>query len=360
MNAIINFGQRPPARARGHPLAPGGELPRRRRRAASAGASPARPASAGSCRTQTEMVPNILKGGEDSIGFDGAVQRVYFNIGSCSEQCWVNHITDLRQADPKQRNFGQSPFDIGQCRRDCPNFRAIEDRLDDIVAFLVTARPSDLYQAQRATPRRAISRSSWSASSATGAVDRGREVFAANCARCHSRAGRAVRRQHRLPRDRSRTIRRCGSTGSATTQPTPVDRGRHATTRARCTPTTWRATSGRSTARRPCAPGRAVADLDEIRKGGGRGYYRNISLLSVWAHAPFMHNNAIGPELCGGPDDTIYVSPYVGAERQAAAAGPGAAVLAVRPERRGPLRAVPGVGRSAAQPGPARCPRSPR
>ena len=30
-------------------------------------------------------------------------------------------------------------------------------------------------------------------------------------------------------------------------------------------------------------------------KGGGRGYYRNISLLSAWAHAPFMHNNAIGP-----------------------------------------------------------------
>ena len=36
-------------------------------------------------------------------------------------------------------------------------------------------------------------------------------------------------------------------------------------------------------------------------KAGGRGYYRNISLLSVWAHAPFMHNNAIGPEICGKP-----------------------------------------------------------
>ena len=26
---------------------------------------------------------------------------------------------------------------------------------------------------------------------------------------------------------------------------------------------------------------------------GGRGYYRNISLLNVWAHAPFMHNNVV-------------------------------------------------------------------
>ena len=26
--------------------------------------------------------------------------------------------------------------------------------------------------------------------------------------------------------------------------------------------------------------------------GGGRGYYRNVSLLNVWAHAPFLHNFA--------------------------------------------------------------------
>ena len=47
---------------------------------------------------------------------------------------------------------------------------------------------------------------------------------------------------------------------------------------------------------------------------GGRGYYRPISLLSVWAFAPFMHNNAIGPEVCGAPRDRatdLYRSPYV-------------------------------------------------
>ncbi|MGZ5650295.1 MAG: hypothetical protein ACXWG8_08190 [Usitatibacter sp.] len=45
-------------------------------------------------------VHHILKGGEDSIGALEAIQRVYFNIGSCSEQCWVNHLTDFRQVDP--------------------------------------------------------------------------------------------------------------------------------------------------------------------------------------------------------------------------------------------------------------------
>src|SRR3546814_14027999 len=43
--------------------------------------------------------------------------------------------------------------------------------------------------------------------------------------------------------------------------------------------------------------------LPEVMKGGGRGYYRNISLLSAWAHAPFVHNIAIGPEICGKPSD---------------------------------------------------------
>jgi hypothetical protein len=52
----------------------------------------------------------------------------------------------------------------------------------------------------------------------------------------------------------------------------------------------------------------------EVMKGGGRGYYRNISLLSAWAHAPFMHNNAVGPETCGKPEHAeldFYSSPYV-------------------------------------------------
>jgi len=52
---------------------------------------------------------------------------------------------------------------------------------------------------------------------------------------------------------------------------------------------------------------------------GGRGYYRNISLLSLWAHAPFLHNNSVGPELCGNPANKandFYRSPYVDASKQ--------------------------------------------
>src|SRR5262249_32662343 len=28
--------------------------------------------------------------------------------------------------------------------------------------------------------------------------------------------------------------------------------------------------------------------------GGGRGYYRRASLISVWATAPYLHNNSVG------------------------------------------------------------------
>src|SRR5262249_53309645 len=55
-------------------------------------------------------------------------------------------------------------------------------------------------------------------------------------------------------------------------------------------------------------------DIKQGVKGRGRGFYRPPSLLSVWAYAPFMHNNAIGPEVCGKPankNTDFYSSPYV-------------------------------------------------
>jgi hypothetical protein len=130
-------------------------------------------------------VHRILKGGEDSIGAHEAIQRVYFNIGSCAEQCWVNHFSDMRQVDPEQRGFGQTPFNIGQCRRDCPNFRAIEDRLQNLLDFFASAESdqTDLAAArararQAASPAASYSRADFVFESGTGVRQR----------RCHARA----------------------------------------------------------------------------------------------------------------------------------------------------------------------------
>ena len=184
-----------PEMAQGRIVPGRGDRPGRRER--SAGANRVATDKCWQRSLKPETVHHILKGGEDSIGADEAVQRVYFNIGSCAEQCWLNHLTDLRQLDPTMRNFGQTPFDIGQCRRDCPNFRAIEDRLPNIVAFLKSpeTNATDLRVAREQSLRKRNPKATFTQTDlvrelngrfGAGAVERGRVLFAANCARCHS------------------------------------------------------------------------------------------------------------------------------------------------------------------------------
>ena len=262
---------------------------------------------------QDETVHHILKGGEDSIGALEAIQRVYFNIGSCSEQCWVNHLTDLRVVDPQQRGYGQTPFDIGQCRRDCPNFRAIEDRLQNILDFFLSAEAhaSDLRVARENdlksfNPRAEYTEGDFIADLESefgdGAVARGARVFAANCARCHSSQPAVATGQtsgldfHRV--DEASGLR---ADWLGNDRPTPVSEV--GTFRCRALHSNhvaghiWQQYGSETLRAQPPDP-----NITEPADGG-RGYYRNISLLNLWAHAPFMHNNAIGPEICGKPAD---------------------------------------------------------
>jgi hypothetical protein len=283
----------------------------------------------------TATVHHLLKGGEDSIGALEAIQRVYFNIGGCSEQCWANHLTDLRQLDPRGRNFGQTPFDIGQCRRDCANFRAIEDRLENIHDFLLSREgdATDLSRAREIAMRESNLRATYTAADlerdlnkqfGNNAVIRGREIFADRCARCHSSipelGGGAFK---------SRNFRRVGTMGMrvdwlGSDQALPVSElGTH-----RCRSLHSNHMSGNIWEEYGSDTLRARTPDPNIREphDGGRGYYRNISLLSLWAHAPFLHNNSVGPELCGNPankTNDFYRSPYLDTNKQMATAGSG-------------------------------------
>jgi hypothetical protein len=275
-----------------------------------------------------ERVHHILKGGEDSIGALEAIQRVYINIGSCAEQCWVNHLTDVRQLDPQSRNFGQTPVDIGQCRRDCPNFRAIEDRLPEILAFL-SSRESDATDLARAreNARRAIDPKAVYTEAdlerdldrqfAPGSVERGREVFAEHCARCHSsisegEAGPFRNRDFRATGDdHPRKLRKDWLGNDEATLASEIGTNRcRALHSNHMTNHIWQQYGSETLRARKPDPGLKEPD------DGGRGYYRNVSLLSVWAHAPLLHNNAVGPEICGKPANEandFYRSPYVDA-----------------------------------------------
>jgi mono/diheme cytochrome c family protein len=261
-------------------------------------------------------VHRILKGGEDSIGAHEAIQRVYFNIGSCAEQCWVNHFSDMRQVDPEQRGFGQTPFNIGQCRRDCPNFRAIEDRLQNLLDFFASAESdqTDLAAArararQATNPAASYSRADFvfelEQEFGKGAVTRGQTVFAENCARCHSSIPESEGgpfRNRDFAAANPQHPRQVRADFLGNDQPTPVTEV--GTFRCRALHSNHKAGhlymeyASDTLRKQPL-----VADIPERNelKDGGRGYYRNISLVNVWATAPFMHNNAIGPEICGKP-----------------------------------------------------------
>ncbi len=286
-------------------------------------------------------VHHILKGGEDSIGAREAIQRVYFNIGSCSEQCWATHLTDFRQLDPQQRGFGQTPFSIGACRRDCPNFRAIEDRLGNVLDFFVSAESdaTDLDVA-RNSARKAENPNAADYTKndlvrdleqqfGNGAVARGRTVFAENCARCHSSIPEdkggpfATRDFGAIAENHPRKVRADFLGNDVATPATEVG-----TFRCRALHSNHMAGrlymeygSDALHARKIVAD---IPERDEL-KNDGRGYYRNISLLNAWATAPFMHNNAIGPELCGKPanaENDFFRARYVDGDGKLAAQQP--------------------------------------
>jgi len=306
MNAIVNFARRPTfdmrvLKWRKASQCPGGPQ-------TTCWCEPAKPGKCWERSERIEAVHSILKGGEDSIGAAEAIQRVYFNIGSCAEQCWLNHVPDLRVADSAQRNYGQTPFDIGQCRRDCASFRAIEDRLDTVVDFFLTARPTDLHDA------RGVSREQLNAQLdqefGDGSVALGRNVFAAQCARCHSSQSAPFDRTDFLAVDRNDPTLRLDFLSNER----PIQLSRVGTYAGRAMHSNhmpsriWAEYASTTLHQRPPDP-----ELKEIMKGGGRGYYRPSTLLSLWTQAPFMHNNAIGPEVCGKPSRAeidFYSAPY--------------------------------------------------
>ena len=307
MNSVVNFARRPTydqriLKWRKTSQCPGGPQ-------ATCWCEPQKPGKCWERSERIEAVQNILKGGEDNIGAAEAIQRVYFNIGSCAEQCWLNHVPDLRAIDPSQRNYGQTPLDIGQCRRDCASFRAIEDRLQNVIDFFLSARPQDLHVARNVSPQELNAQ--LDQEFGQDAVTLGRDVFARTCAGCHSSQSPPFDKANFHATDPKDPTLRLDFLSNeqpvlATRVGTYAGRALHSN---HMPSRVWAEYAAITLRERPVDPA-----LREIMKGSGRGYYRPPTLLSLWTQAPFMHNNAIGPEVCGKPsrrEVDFYSSPYV-------------------------------------------------
>lgn len=120
----------------------------------------------------------VLKDGADAVGALGALNRVYLNIGLFSEE-WLEHFRPFIGA---QRI---SPIKIADAQKQSLYWRATENMTADMaIFFLVTASPDRL-----AAPDRQEDRARFNAyldPFDSPKINRGKIVFAENCAACHS------------------------------------------------------------------------------------------------------------------------------------------------------------------------------
>ncbi|WP_210526906.1 hypothetical protein [Rubellimicrobium arenae] len=272
----------------------------------------------------------VLKDGADSVGTLGALNRVYLNIGLFSEE-WLLHFRAF---------FGGqriSPIRIEDAQRNSVYWQATEAQsIDMAIFFLVTARADHLEDAPGG-------REILAEQSSAEAAERGKIVFAENCAACHSSKqpapdpafgvdqgeceGGGSGPNYRLCWDRFWTwaqsdsfkadmVALMGATDAAGRE-TFLD-GNYLSTERRvpidvlgtntCSAIATNGLKGdiwdnftSSTYKSLPPPGEVVVHHPESGStsnfqslGNGRGYIRPASLVSLWSTAPYLLNNSVG------------------------------------------------------------------
>ena len=263
------------------------------------------------------FTPHILKDGADSIGALGSLNQVYVNIGLFSEE-WLTHFNALVGGKPI------TPIDIKVARAHSSYWQATEAQTPALALFfLSTAKPDYLKNAPGGEKY-------LTADVAT--LDHGKAVFAERCARCHST---------KLPEKAYSFFPRQGCAGknylacfNAYWAWTKTDEFKteerkivaasdflmdnFLSTDLRipvtlletnaCSPLAtnaiegniWNDFSSQTYKNLPSVGTIVVHDPFSGKPkafpmpGGGRGYTRVPSLISVWSTAPFLVNNSVG------------------------------------------------------------------
>lgn len=321
------------------------------------------------------LTQHVLKGGEDSVGDHLALIRVYVNIGMCTEECWAPHFPTPGSFFGEKAK--QSPFRIAQCAKDCEPWNYADAKMDDLAAFLVTGGPTYLMNAvdTDGTPgakfidlakvpqgRKLFARECAACHSTKVAPENlrndrealarfyqghvfGKEDYWQYEFTEAERNAPAFVAQHLL-RDASGALRpkqfvdaasKGGSDGQVFGQDwlgndEPTAFNIVGTNACRALHDNhneghiWEEFSSLDYKERPSPGsmprviGRMIPLLGGLKLGekkieGGPGYMRNISLLSVWATSPFLHNNAIG-ELTRTADGKTFDTSVAGRIKQ--------------------------------------------
>lgn len=274
----------------------------------------------------------VLKDGADSVGVLGALNRVYLNIGLFSEE-WILHFRPIIGG----REI--SPIRIADAQKNSGYWQATENQTADMTIFFLVSASADYLKDAAGGEAHLPSQS---------AVDRGKVVFADNCAACHSskipkapeQSGvdtgicsnggngpnyrtcwdrywawvqtdgfKSAMRDIVLDRD-PEYVKAHGSflenNFLSTERRVPVDL---LETNA-CSPLASNALKGDIWDNFSSKSYKALPPVNELTvhhpvsgaamslrpRGAGRGYTRPASLVSLWSSAPFLVNNALGHE----------------------------------------------------------------
>lgn len=257
----------------------------------------------------TVLAPHVLKDGADSVGILGALNRVYINIGLFSEE-WLLHFKPLIGNIPFKRI---TPIEIAVLEKNSTYWNANVAQTPDVALFFTAS----------ARPDRLVDAPGGAAYLPNGAakLDRGKIVFAENCARCHSgkqpknlcRLGEPckpgeiiensagyfdwmraeVKKDDFLDDNFLSTERRIPVTELGTNACSPLaTNGLRGDIWNDFTSTTYKELPavGKVTVHHPITG----EPWEYEMPGGGRGYTRPASLISAWSTAPFLLNNSVG------------------------------------------------------------------
>jgi hypothetical protein len=246
-------------------------------------------------------VPHILMDGADSIGIYGALDRVFINIGEFHEE-WLRHHNLLVGLKP------QTPIEISKMQADSVYWQVTEKRVDNLAKFfLKSTAPMHLEDAPGGKAFVTTNQD---------VLNRGKTVFAENCMTCHSSkqpANIADRNSEEYKNWARAEVMKPDFRDNnylSTEQRIPVTRVQTNAGRALGD----NATSGHVWDNFSSGTYKSLPSVGEIdvynpfdgttnkfkMPEGGPGYYRVPTLVSIWATAPYFHNNSLG-EYTGDP-----------------------------------------------------------
>jgi hypothetical protein len=255
----------------------------------------------------TVWTPRILKDGSDSVGVLGALNRVFINIGLFSEE-WLLHFNALVGGKTI------TPIRIEDAEKNSSYWNATAAQTPDVALFfLKTAKPDLLKDAPGGERYLAKDKAK---------LNRGKVVFAERCARCHSsKIPEAPANVDENNWDQYWTWTKTDEFKKQMTAMVVADdflKDNFLSTERRvpvtllqtnaCSPLATNALAGNiwdnfssQTYQTLPSVGKMTlhnpvdgSTFDYELPGGGRGFTRPPSLISLWSSAPFLLNNSVG------------------------------------------------------------------